>query len=87
MRATSTANDARSKLQMMIYSSHRGGEVVPITRGGQQIFIGDRVIVRGERTGTVKYIGKLEGVRLPYTNHIFLGLQLDQPSECWLLHS
>ncbi|XP_062518649.1 uncharacterized protein LOC134193824 [Corticium candelabrum] len=80
MRATSTANDARSKLQMMIYSSHRGGEVVPITRGGQQIFIGDRVIVRGERTGTVKYIGKLEGVRLPYTNHIFLGLQLDQPT-------
>ena len=65
----------------MVYSSQGSGQAIPITRGGQQIFLGDKVIVKGERAGVVKYIGKLEGVTAKYANHVFLGLHLDHPSE------
>ena len=49
-------------------------------QSGQQVLLGDRVIVRGQRPGTVRYLGKLEGHRTEIDNEVFAGVQLDQPA-------
>ena len=45
-------------------------------RSGQQILLGDRVILQSDQIGTVKYIGKLNFDAL---NRIFIGIHLDFP--------
>ena len=45
-------------------------------RSGQQILLGDRVVVKGEQLGTIKYIGKLEFDPL---DRVFIGVHLDAP--------
>ena len=49
-------------------------------QSGQQVLLGDRVIVRGQRPGTVRYLGKLEGHRTEIDNEVFAGVQLDHPA-------
>ncbi|KAL5489569.1 hypothetical protein EMCRGX_G018678 [Ephydatia muelleri] len=47
-----------------------------ITKSGQQLILGDRVIIKGEKLGTVRYIGKLEHAIL---DTLFIGIHLDLP--------
>lgn len=47
-----------------------------LTKSGQQILLGDRVVVKGEQLGTIKYIGKLEFDPL---DRVFIGVHLDAP--------
>ncbi|XP_065834278.1 uncharacterized protein [Oscarella lobularis] len=49
------------------------------TKLGQTVLLGDRVIIKGERSGTVKYIGKLDGAPSTSASDVFLGIHLDQP--------
>ena len=49
-------------------------------QSGQQVMLGDRVIVRGQRPGTVRYLGRLEGHRTEIDNEVFAGVQLDHPA-------
>ncbi|XP_065887435.1 centrosome-associated protein 350-like [Dysidea avara] len=53
--------------------AHQKGHV---SSSGQQILRGDRVIIKGEKPGTVKYIGRLEG---SMSNDVYIGIQLDAP--------
>ena len=48
-------------------------------QSGQQLMLGDRVIVKGQRPGTVRYLGKLEGHKTEIDNEVFAGVQLDHP--------
>lgn len=43
-------------------------------RSHQQILLGDRVIIRGEHLGVVRYIGKVD-----FDNRPFIGVALDAP--------
>jgi hypothetical protein len=52
------------------------GKQVHLTKSGQQILLGDRVIIHGDHLGTVKYIGKLEFDPL---ERVFIGIHLDEP--------
>ncbi|CAI8042107.1 CAP-Gly domain-containing linker protein 2 [Geodia barretti] len=47
-----------------------------LTKSGQQILLGDRVIVKGERPGVVRYIGRLEADVL---GQILIGVHLVMP--------
>ena len=47
-------------------------------RSGQQILLGDKVIVKGERLGRVVYIGKLD---FDFLDQIYIGISLDMPGE------
>ncbi len=49
-----------------------------IYRSGQQILLGDKVIVKGERLGTVAYIGKLD---FDFFDQIYIGVFLDMPGQ------
>ena len=49
-------------------------------QSGQQVILGDRIIVKGERPGTIRYLGKLEGHRTEVDNEVFAGVQLDHPT-------
>ncbi|KAI6655227.1 hypothetical protein LOD99_2515 [Oopsacas minuta] len=57
--------------------------IVPVgiesIQSGQQILLGDRVIVKGQRPGTVRYLGKLEDHKNDLGNEVFAGVQLDYP--------
>lgn len=44
-----------------------------------QIQLNDHVVVKGERTGCVRYIGHLENIGQP--NMLFVGLELDAPGK------
>ena len=46
--------------------------------------IGAHVVVKGERTGYIEYIGHLDGVGQP--NNVFVGLNLDAPGT-YRLHT
>lgn len=48
-------------------------------RSGQQIMLGDKVVVRGERLGCVAYIGKLD---FDIFDQIYIGVCLDMPGTC-----
>lgn len=45
-------------------------------RSGQQILLGDKVVVKGERLGQVAYIGKLD---FDFFDQIYIGVALDMP--------
>lgn len=45
-------------------------------RSGQQILLGDKVVVKGERLGHVSYIGKLD---FDFFDQIYIGVHLDLP--------
>ena len=47
-------------------------------RSGQQILLGDKVVVKGERLGTIKYIGKLD---FDLYDQIYIGVNLDMPGK------
>ncbi|CAH1789280.1 unnamed protein product, partial [Owenia fusiformis] len=47
--------------------------------GKQMMQLNDHVVVRGDRTGKVRYIGHLENVGKSVNNSIFIGLELDAP--------
>lgn len=47
-------------------------------RSGQQLMLGDKVIVKGERLGYVAYIGKLD---FDIFDQIYIGVCLDMPGE------
>jgi len=47
-------------------------------RSGQQILLGDRVVVKGERLGHVSYIGKLD---FDIFDQIYIGVTLDMPGK------
>ena len=40
--------------------------------------LGDRVVLKGERLGTVCYIGRLD---FDMADHIYIGIHLDLPGE------
>ena len=48
----------------------------PLGRSGQQILLGDRVVITGDKIGCVRYIGKLEFDPL---QRVFIGVHLDSP--------
>lgn len=48
-------------------------------QSGQQLMLGDRVIVKGQRPGAVRYLGKLEDHKTEVGNEVFAGVQLDHP--------
>ncbi len=47
-------------------------------RSGQQILLGDKVVVKGERLGAVKYIGKLD---FDLFDQVYIGVHLDMPGK------
>ena len=49
-----------------------------LCRSGQQVLLGDKVVVKGERLGTVAYIGKLD---FDIFEQIYVGVCLDMPGE------
>ena len=44
-----------------------------------QVQLGDHVVVKGERTGRIRYIGHLDKIGQP--NLVFVGLELDAPGK------
>lgn len=44
-----------------------------------QVQLGDHVVIKGERTGRIRYIGHLDKIGQP--NLVFAGLELDAPGE------
>jgi hypothetical protein len=54
-----------------------------LTKSGQQILLGDRVIVKGERPGVVRYIGRLEADVL---GQIFIGVHLVMPGKFRIIY-
>jgi hypothetical protein len=42
-----------------------------------QVQLGDHVVIKGERTGRIRYIGHLDKIGQP--NMVFVGLELDAP--------
>ena len=49
-----------------------------VRRSGQQVLLGDRVVLRGERLGVVCYIGRLD---FDVGNQIYIGIHLDLPGN------
>lgn len=53
-------------------------------RSGQQILLGDKVVVKGERLGHVCYIGKLD---FDFFDQIYIGIYLDMPGTASVCYS
>lgn len=47
-------------------------------RSGQQILVGDRIVIKAERLGSVCYIGRLD---FDPSDTIYIGVHLDLPSN------
>ena len=45
-----------------------------------EVLLGDHVVLRGEKTGHVRYLGHVDGVQ--QSEGVFVGIELDAPGEC-----
>jgi hypothetical protein len=52
-------------------------------RGKHYVNLDDHVVVKGERTGYIRYIGHLD-IKIGQPNMVFVGIELDAPGKCSL---
>ncbi|GFO32440.1 cell polarity protein alp11 [Plakobranchus ocellatus] len=55
------------------------GYLIAGASSGALVQLGDHVVIKGEKTGRIRYIGHLDRIGEP--NLVFVGLELDAPGE------